>query len=307
MRYNTRKISNTRKINKYKHKNKYLQKRKSRRQYGGEIEQENNEDVDEILDKIDEQNKIEFPPINEIPIIGPVIEKTGNLVKRSLEKGLENVAASIGVNIDEPGSISEKLNNIKTELSNPENVKITKEILSNAGKYIEVGIEAASPVFEKTMDKLLPVVTKEADKAIEAAKATGVNLFEDVAGPLIGIPRTILSAVEAFNASVNAGSELIEGVAETVQGTQENYKRLINEKNPLNLIKPPEIPNTNYNYQAQSAGGSLKKLHKEALIIGGRTRKSHLDFLAPHVNRSQILRQYGGTLIDNKTKKRRRR
>ena len=150
-------------------------------------------------------------------------------------------------------------------------------------------------------DKILPVVTKEADKAIKAGVATGVNLVEDVAGPFIGIPRTLLSAATAFNASVNAGSELVKGVAETVQGTQDNYNRIINE------TKIPEMPTStmptstmptpdkkDYNYQGGAARDSFKKLHKEALMVGGRSRKSHLDFLAPHVNRSQILRQYGG-------------
>jgi hypothetical protein len=122
-------------------------------------------------------------------------------------------------------------------------------------------------------------------------------LGEDVFGPFIGIPRTLLSAATAFNASVNAGSELIKGVAETVQGTQANYNRIINE------TKIPEMPistmptlKTNYNYQGGEATDSFKKLHKEALMVGGRSRKSHLDFLAPHVNRSQILRQYGGKM-----------
>ena len=247
-----------------------------------------------ILDKIDEQNKVEFPAINDIPFVGPIIEKTGNLVEGALVKGIDTMGNSIGVDIDNPGSISEKINNIKENLNNPENVENAKAILGNAGKYVEVGIEAAAPVIEKTVDKILPVVREEADKAIKAVVATGVNLGEDVFGPFIGIPRTLLSAATAFNASVNAGSELIKGVAETVQGTQDNYNRIINE------TKIPEMPistmptlNTNYNYQGGKATDSFKKLHKEALMVGGRSRKSHLDFLAPHVNRSQILRQYG--------------
>ena len=93
-----------------------------------------------------------------------------------------------------------------------------------------------------------------------------------------------------------------------MQGTQDNYNRIINEtkipemptlnKPTLNkptLNKPTlNIHEPNYNYQGGKARDSFKKLHKEALMVGGRSRKSHLDFLAPHVNRSQILRQYGG-------------
>ena len=283
----------TKKIRKT-NKRRYLQNRKSRREYqdGGADLAANN-----ILDKIDEQNKVEFPAIKDIPFVGPIIEKTGNLVEGALVKGIDVMGNSIGVDIDNPGSISEKINNIKENLNNPENVENAKAILGNAGKYVEVGIEAAAPVIEEMSDKILPVVREEADKAIKAVVATGVNLGEDVFGPFIGIPRTLLSAATAFNASVNAGSELIKGVAETVQGTQDNYNRIINE------TKIPEMPistmptlKTNYNYQGGEATDSFKKLHKEALMVGGRSRKSHLDFLAPHVNRSQILRQYGGKM-----------
>jgi hypothetical protein len=288
----------TKKIRKT-NKRRYLQNRKSRREYqdGGSALAAN-----KILDKIDEQNKVEFPAINDIPFVGPIIEKTGNLVEGALVKGIDVMGNSIGVDIDNPGSISEKINNIKENLNNPENVENAKAILGNAGKYVEVGIEAAAPVIEEMSDKILPVVREEADKAIKAVVATGVNLGEDVFGPFIGIPRTLLSAATAFNASVNAGSELIKGVAETVQGTQDNYNRIINETKipemPISTMPTSTMPtlNTNYNYQGGEATDSFKKLHKEALMVGGRSRKSHLDFLAPHVNRSQILRQYGGKM-----------
>ena len=302
----------TRKIRKT-NKRRYLQNRKSRRMYGGYqdggAEDGGAEDggadlaANKILNKIDEQNKIEFPAIKDIPFVGPIIEKTGNLVEGALVKGIDVMGNSIGVDIDNPGSISEKLNNIKEDLNNPENVENAKAILGNAGKYVEVGIEAAAPVIEEMSDKILPVVREEADKAIKAVVATGVNLGEDVFGPFIGIPRTLLSAATAFNASVNAGSELVKGVAETVQGTQDNYNRIINEtkipemptlNKPTLKIPTLKIPEPNYNYQGGAARDSFKKLHKEALMVGGRSRKSHLDFLAPHVNRSQILRQYGG-------------
>ncbi|MEI6598726.1 MAG: hypothetical protein WCL22_06815, partial [bacterium] len=270
----------TRKIRKT-NKRRYLQNIKSRRMYGGFQDGGDDLAANKILDKIDEQNKVEFPALKDIPFVGPIIEKTGNLVEGALVKGIDVMGNSIGVDVDNPGSISEKLNNIKEDLNNPENVENAKAILGNAGKYIEVGIEAASPVIEEMSDKILPVVTKEADKAIKAGVATGVNLVEDVAGPFIGIPRTLLSAATAFNASVNAGSELVKGVAETVQGTQDNYNRIINEtKIPeMPTLKMP-IPNEkDYNYQGDGARDSFKKLHKEALMVGGRSRKSHLDFL----------------------------
>ena len=148
---------------------------------------------------------------------------------------------TIGVDINNPQYIGYKLDNIKKAMNNPKNIEKTKEILNNVGKYVEVGIEAAAPIIEKTTDKIFPIVVKETDKAVKAGLNTGVNLLEDVLGPLIGIPRTLTSAAEAFNASVNAGSELIKGTSEIIQGTHQNMNRILNEQ-----IPKINIPNTEH-------------------------------------------------------------
>jgi hypothetical protein len=273
MGYKSKKI----KIN----RRKYFKRQSRKKMYdGGASESSNN--ADEIINKIEEQNKIEIPTIQEIPFFGPVIKKTGNLLEGTLVKALDMVGDSVGIDIDNPVSIGEKLDDIKNAVINEENLKKTKEILANTGKYFEVGIDAAAPVLEKTANKILPVVTKEADKAVKAGLSTLVNLAEDVAGPFIGIPRTFLSATEALNASINAGSELIKGTSEAIQGTQENYKRLINENIPQ--------------VQLRRDGSSLKNFNKEAIMVGGRINDSKLEFLYNNVNRNQILQKYGGKL-----------
>ena len=282
------------------HKRRYfksLQKRQSRKSmYGGDVLKPDNDvlnndvEADKIMKKIEDQNKIEIPSILEIPVVGTVVKKTGDLFEGAAVKGLDIMGKSIGVDIDNPQSFGEKLDNIKTSLTDPTNVEKTKEILGNAGKYVEVGIDAVAPVFEKTADKILPVVMKETDKAVESGLGTLVNLAEDVAGPIIGIPRTLLSAAEAFNASVNAGSELIKGTAEVIQGTQENFNKKMDET----MSSVPETSKEEFTPSIKSQGGSLKKIQSEAKMIGGRTDQSRLEFLTPHVNSSQIMRQYGG-------------
>ena len=293
MRYKSKKMNRNR--------NRYFKRQSRKRIYGGGVEMSNSNlsnqqlsnDADEIMSKIEEQNKIEMPALEEIPIIGPVIKKTGNLVEGSLVKGLDIIGDSVGIDIDNPESFGEKLEDIKYAISNEENVKKTKEILDNAGKYVEIGIDAASPILEKTADKILPVVIKETDKAVKAGLATLVNLAEDVAGPFIGIPRTILSAAKAFNASVNAGSELVKGTAEVIQGTQENYNKIINETTQ-NIPKVPEMPR--FQATTQTAGGSLKKIKKEVIMVGGRINDAKIEFLSNNIKSSDFLQQQGGKI-----------
>lgn len=267
---------------------KYGTKRLNRRRYKKRLSRKrltggSNQDVDNIMNNIDKQNEIEIPEINDIPVIGPVIEKTGNLVEGSLSKGLDVLGDSIGVDIDNPESIGQKLDSIKNAVSDPENIEKGKEILNNAGKYVEVGIEAAAPVIEKTADKVFPVFTKEADKAVRAGLNTMVNIAEDFVGPIVGIPRTILSATKAFNASVNAGSELVKGTAEAIQGTQENFERLSSGGIPeFQSPKMPELQNPKMQEFQTGGAKSMKLAQKQAHQIGGRILKSQMEFLTPH-------------------------
>lgn len=262
---------------------------------------------EQIMNQIEENNKLELPNLTELPVAGPIIKSSGNLIENAAVKGLDVIGDSIGIDIENPESIGEKLDDIKDAVSSPENIEKTKQILANAGEYVGLVVEAASPVIEKTSEKVLPVVMKEADKAIDSIAATGINLLEDVTGPLIGVPRTLWTAAEAFNASVNAGSQLIKGTAEAIQGTQANLNRLMDEGTSkisnVKLPDAPKIPNLpqipktsnmdNISYR-QQGGGLLKKYQKEKMMIGGRISQSQSEFLGGKLNSSRKLHQSGG-------------
>jgi hypothetical protein len=329
---------------------------KHKRMYGGYInveEQANNEkEENEIFKKIEEQNKVELPDIADIPVVGPVIEKTGDLIEGASVNLIDKAGDLFGVDIDNPGSISEKLDDVKEALGDPENLEKLKDIAGEAGKIGEVAVVAFQPAAEKFVETTLPVVTDGFNKAVKGVVATGVNLAEDVAGPFIGIPRTLLSAATAFNASVSAGSELVKGVSEGIQGGQENFERLMDKakipevkvpsmkipgvpqipgiKKPEMSIKMPEMkipevkmpevkmpevkmpevkmPNINYNIpNVSSYSDPMKKLQDDAQMVGGRIKKSQLEFLSPFVNRSQIFRQYGGKWNTKKHRTRNRK
>jgi hypothetical protein len=343
MAYKTRKIK---KVNKRKYftglqRNHSITKHK--RMYGGDVDVEeekiNEKEANEIFKKIEEQNKVELPDISEIPVVGPVIEKTGDLIEAASVNIIDKAGDLLGVDIDNPGSISEKLDDVKEALGDPENLEKLKDIAGEAGKIGEVAVVAFQPAAEKFVETTLPVVTDGFNKAVKGVVATGVNLAEDVAGPFIGIPRTLLSAATAFNASVSAGSELVKGASEAIQGSQENFERLMDKakmpevpsmkmpsvkmpevkmpevkmpevKMPevkMPEIKKPEMPNINYNIpNVSSYSDPMKKLQRDAQMVGGRIKKSQLEFLSPFVNRAQIFKQYGGKWNTKKHRNRNR-
>ena len=75
-----------------------------------------------------------------------------------------------------------------------------------------------------------------------------------------------------------------------------NYDKDIFNKSKEELFNHLcEIPNINYNIpNVSSYSDPMKKLQTDAQMVGGRIKKSQLEFLSPFVNRAQIFRQYGG-------------
>jgi len=309
-------VYKTRKTNKRRNLKRY-----SRKIYvGGQNQQINNvsqvsnsksaDDIagEKIMEKIKQQNELEFPSIEEVPIVGPVLEKTGDLIEGASVKGLNIMANSIGVDLNNPGSIRDKIDKLNESFSDPENAEKLKEVASNAGQYASVVVQASKPAIKEFVEGSGPILVKGVNDAVKAGVTTGVNLLDDVAGPIFGLPRTLLSVARAFNASVNAGSEFIKSASETVQGTMENYDRLKNNMKMPNVkmpnvkmpnvkmpnVKMPNVKMPNVKMPNMNANSSLKQMQNEAIKVGGRIHKSQLDFLKPRISSEKILKQYGG-------------
>lgn len=275
--------------------------------------------ADEIMKEIEENNKLELPNLTEIPVAGPIMESAGNLIETSAVKGLDVLGNSIGVDINNPASIGEKLDDIKDAVSSPENIQKTKEILANAGEYVGLVVDAAAPVVDKVLDKTMPIITEQGEKLLEKGMQTGKYLVTDIMGEFATIPLTMASAAEATLAATNAASTLIKGTSEAIQGTQQNLNRLIDENNlkmsnvkipnvkmpnvaipdvkmpnPPQMPNTPQMPNMNNNSYRQQGGGLLKKYQKEKMMIGGRISQSQSEFLGGQLFSSQNLQQYGG-------------
>lgn len=74
----------------------------------------------------------------------------------------------------------------------------------------------------------------------------------------------------------------------------------IASKNIVPEITNPELPSSESisqdNNSKELSEQSLKQINKEGSMIGGRIRKSQLDFLKPFINSSKVLKQLGGKL-----------
>ena len=242
------------------------QRRKSKKLYRGgshdvseelaKVHQQN--DISEELAKVHQQNEIQLPSISSIPLPGiQILGKAEQFVEGAASNVIDKGANFIGVNLNNPQSLGDKFRAIANQFANPKIGSSLKTMASQVGNIASIGIAAAAPVAEAVSDKLIPVVTKDIKKVGEAGASTVVNLAEDFAGPIIGIPRTALSGLEAGEAAINAASEVVRDVSEGAQVAIHNFKDLAehpeeaqqiidSEKNPeeaqqiTDSVKTPE-------------------------------------------------------------------
>lgn len=236
-----------------------------------------NANANRIMNEIEQQNNLS---LSNIPVVGSLVDLTEGIAV----KGIDMIGDKMGIDLDNPVSIGDKLDSIKMAMNDPRNEQKVKEIVDNAGRYVDV----AMPIVERAVDKTMPLVAKEATKAIRAGIATGINVAEDALGPIIGIPRTIMSAAEAANASVKAGSEVMKGTAEAIQGTFQAIKELPNEA-PTNALTTNTIPTNTVQNPVQNPVqnmqyGGFKDIRNHKKIIGGRVYRSQLEFLSGYNN-----------------------
>jgi hypothetical protein len=242
-------------------------------------------------------------------------------------KGIKEVGKFIGINPnksiqDNMNEIGDKIRNVNAALNSRQGEELKQEaskLLETSIKILEPSIKEAVSIGNELIQKEIPILGNMGNEAVlmipgagqiigaveqvgnvaQAAEAatkgladlttTGTKAIHDLEDQY-GEAKSILGRIEGF-----ANNYVSDGLAVAQERVNEEGQKITSQMNI------PEIPNTNYNYPRgeKKIGGardSFKKLHKEALMVGGRSRKSHLDFLAPHVNRSQILRQYGGKM-----------
>jgi|688.fasta_scaffold176774_2 hypothetical protein len=256
-----------------------------------------------------------------------------------LQDGVEDVAESIGIDPnasveEEVGKIADKSEEIVKAFSSPEGQRALKNLGSAAAEFSKEVIGPASQeIVSSIVDNSGPIANKGVRAVLDGLGATPF-------GPLIEAPRFIADvagivqdstamAADVLDISKDAidkgkensekvqsawsdvqsviehGNKAVSDTLDSVQKSVDNYGKNIAKDSLASAQKKmsmPEIPNG-----IQRAGGSIKKYHREAIMIGGRVNKSQIEFLSPYVNRSQILQQYGGKCHTKRRNRVRRR
>ena len=310
--YNITMISKTKKRNKRRYITNF-QKRKSKKIFGGANDSEYN-----IAPPPPEKKEvITIPTLNEnIKDIKNIASDVGNIAVAAGVQGLRNITISglEKLGLDPNASASENIAVLNDEISalNYElnNTEKGKELKKNIGKLALDVVETLEPSIVKSID-----VASEGAEKLSKSVGRVVVTAANVIPPVLAINALSNMATAAAHAGETV-AELTSTGAEAAKKLEEKKEEATTIWNSLstimnkavkqgvntaksgvnilknNVIKPP--------VSVQSAGGSLKKYHRTAKLIGGRILASKTEFLNPTVNASK----FGGkTMRNNKNKR----
>jgi hypothetical protein len=226
-----------------------------------------------------------------------ILDKTSELAEGVAVKSIEGVGNLLGVDLSNPENTGEKLEEIKTALSDPKNKEKVKEIISEAADVGAVAIEAASPFITPLVEKSIDVGSNALSKMGESAVKIGLNTAEEIpgVGVLIGTMRSLSNAGEAVMAATNAAGEVVTASSDSINAATKNFERLMKEKqnslnrinesvnkftSPLNISQSPQLENLSNlnntdNTTNLTTGGRNTRKKKHVKIYRKRTHRRY--------------------------------
>jgi len=251
------------------------------------------------------------------------------IANKGINYGLNSIAKLTGT--DPNLSVDESVNALKNKAQNIANVISNTDLGNQLGEELS---QATNKILGPAVEKGSDIINELAKKEEQAVVGLGANLAEDIAYPIVAPIRTALSGLQVVENATEAASEATGVLKEQVEAYNEVKDKIgetieeitdIASKNivpeslrPESLrpesLRPESLSPESLRPESLSpeslkpniitpelSDQSLKQINKESSMIGGRIRKSQLDFLKPFVNSAKILKKIGGNL---RTKKR---
>ena len=227
------------------------------------------------------------------------LSMASNVVAKGLKATAEKAGLDPNANInDNVHQLTNNIKNVNAVLRSPEGEQLkteATELLKDTVDILKPSAEQALTIGNELLQKEIPIIGNMANEAVLMVPGAG----------------TVIGAIEEAGNVAQAGEAAAESVAKlTVTGTEamekmeeqkkraenmwSNVSQIANNvSNGINSSVADGINSLQQKVDEQGAqiNKSMQQLHKEAQMIGGRSHKSQLSFLAPHVNGSKILRK----------------
>jgi ElaB/YqjD/DUF883 family membrane-anchored ribosome-binding protein len=312
-RYNIIMVYKTKKIN----RRRYLKKQSKRKMYGGANSKETQQGMPVVQETQKNSREVQETQL-EIPSLQENLKQATNLLASAVTNVSSNVLKNIGekIGVDPNKSASETVSELKDSMKNVVtalNSVEGEELKKEAGELLKDSLDVLKPSIEKAEDIIDTGVKKltetgasavmtavnefppmfalsEASKAVTAAAQAGETVAEltttgSEAYENLQEQREKASSLldEGIELVRNVSTDVNKGVSNIITSAKkkvDDYGRSIIQKN---MPKMPQISTPTITQVA----GKMKNLNKEAKMIGGRIRKSQIQFLSPNANKSK--------------------
>ena len=162
-------------------------------------------------------------------------ENATNIAKGFAVNTLDSIGNAIGVDINNPASVNEKLDNLKQLVTDPKNIQKSREIISGIANNAAIYFKAAEPLIDPLADKILDVGSKAVEKAGDTATVVASNFVKEIPG--VGLAYSLVQDAskigEAVTAATNAAAEITTSASDSAVVFKKNLDQLQNEKNEI--------------------------------------------------------------------------
>jgi len=158
-----------------------------------------------------------------------------NLLENVIVSSIMNIAGLMGVDLTNSDQTTEKLEAIKANLSEPENVKKMVFIISSSSEIAGASLEALEPFIGELITIIIQSLSGFSENLIQAAIQIGMSSMQaiPIVGALMSAGQTAITLFETWLALMNTGAEITTSLSETYNGWIQLFRKLKEEKELL--------------------------------------------------------------------------
>ncbi len=234
---------------------------------------------------------------SNLAMLGSVVAQgVNNIASAAIRKGAQLLVPNVDIN----KPLSEVLSESKNELTNVTNVlksPVGDELVNEASEIGTKIVDAVEKPLEEIGDRGMEYVQKQIPIVEDMAKTTLFGL--PVIGSAAAAAEDALDVVQSVENTIKTGSDMFEQGEKMVENLQEpvaeagqlysKYKNAV-DVNSLNNIASNMVTNKinnkvnslneSMNNKINNSIPNMKKMQQVSRMIGGRTRKSQIDFFS---------------------------
>lgn len=235
---------------------------------------------------------------SNLAMLGSVVAQgLNNITGAAIRKGAQLLVP----NVDTNKPLSEVLSESKNELTNVTNVlksPVGDELVNEASEIGTKIVDAVEKPFEEIGNKGMEYVQKQIPIVEDMAKTTLFGL--PVIGSAAAAAEDAFDVVQSVENTIKTGADMFEQGEKMVENLQEpvaeagqlysKYKNALDTNSLNNMVTNKinnkvnslnESLNNSINNKINNSIPNMKKMQQVSRMIGGRTRKSQIDFFSP--------------------------